>query len=94
MAAGAPFGIKPGAPSTIRRIEAGIFSYGSDIGPDVNPFELGLGRLVDLDMDAEFIGKDALRRLALDGVRRRMTGFVLDPDAGLLANEHHWPIEQ
>jgi aminomethyltransferase len=93
MAAGAPFGIMPGAPSTIRRIEAGILSYGSDIGPDVNPFELGLGRLVDLDMDAEFIGKDALRRLALDGVRRRMTGFVLDPDAGLLANEHHWPLE-
>ncbi len=93
MAAGQAFGIKPGAPSTIRRIEAGIFSYGSDITPDVNPFELGLGRFVDLEMETDYIGKDALRQIARNGVQRQIIGLVLDPEAGPLSNEHPWPIE-
>lgn len=93
MAKGAAFGIKPGAPSTIRRIEAGILSYGSDITPDVNPFELGLDRFIDLEMDADFVGKNALRCIANQGARRRIVGLTLEPDNGLLANEHPWPIE-
>ncbi len=93
MEAGAAFGIRPGAPSTIRRLEAGIFSYGSDITPDVNPFELGLGRLVDLEMTADFIGKDALRRIRSEGIKRQITGLIFDDGGIAQANEHHWPIE-
>ena len=38
--AGAPFGIRAIAPSEARRIEAGIFNYGSDIRPDDTPFHV------------------------------------------------------
>jgi aminomethyltransferase len=48
MAAGKPHGLVPGHTSSIRRIEAGMLSYHSDMDIDTNPFELGLGRLVDL----------------------------------------------
>ena len=43
----------------VRRLEAGILDYGTDIDQSINPFELGLGRLVHLDK-AGFIGRDAL----------------------------------
>ena len=52
-----PMGLVPGHTSTIRRIEGGMLSYQADMDYTVNPFELGLGRLVDLEMDADFIGK-------------------------------------
>ena len=44
MEAGAPFGLKPGHPSTIRRIEGGMISYHADADGETNPCELGLGR--------------------------------------------------
>lgn len=78
MAAGAPFGLKAGHTSTIRRIEGAMLSYHADMDAGTDPFELGLGRLVDLDMEAEFIGKAALRRIARDGVRRRLVGLVIE----------------
>ena len=68
MTAGKPFGLAPGHTSTIRRVEAGMLSYHSDMDMDTNPFELGLGRLVDLDMEADYIGKAALRRIAREGI--------------------------
>lgn len=61
--AGGPFGIRAIAPSEARRIEAGIFNYGSDMRTEDAPFHVtGLERLVELDQEAGFIGKDALRR--------------------------------
>ncbi len=59
--AGEPHNIKPITPSDIRRVEAGILNYGSDITLDNNPYEVGLGWLVDLEQEAEFIGKEALK---------------------------------
>ena len=38
--AGEPFGIRAIAPSEARRIEAGIFNYGSDIRPEDTPFHV------------------------------------------------------
>ena len=43
----------------IRRLEAGILDYGTDIDQSLNPFELGLGQFVDLSKD-DFIGRRAL----------------------------------
>ena len=43
----------------IRRLEAGILDYGTDIDQSLNPFELGLGNFVDLSKD-DFIGRAAL----------------------------------
>jgi glycine cleavage system aminomethyltransferase T len=40
-----------------------MLSYHADADIHTNPFELGLDRLVNLDMEAEFIGKFALRRI-------------------------------
>jgi len=78
MAAGQPFGLKAGHTSSIRRIEGGMLSYHADADSDTNPYELGLERLVNLDMDADFIGKNALRRIAERGVTRRQVGLIID----------------
>jgi glycine cleavage system aminomethyltransferase T len=93
--AGRPYGIRAIAPSEARRIEAGIFNYGSDIRPEDTPFHVtGLERLVELDQEADFIGKDALRRIAAEGVDRKLVGIDIDgppmTDEGAL-NEF-WPV--
>ncbi len=94
MAAGAPLGLKPGHTSTIRRIEGGMLSYHADADIHTNPFELGLDRLVDLDMQAEFVGKAALQRIRDRGVRRRQVGLRIEgaPFAG--PNTTFWPVTQ
>lgn len=92
MAAGAPFGLQPGHTSTIRRIEGAMLSYHADADIHTNPFELGLDRLVDLDMEAEFIGKRALRRIRAEGVRRRQVGLRLDCPRLAGPNTTFWPV--
>lgn len=71
MEAGTPYGLEPGHTSSIRRIEGAMLSYHADADSGTNPYELGLERLVDLDMEADFIGKAALRRIRAQGVGRR-----------------------
>jgi aminomethyltransferase len=92
MAAGAPYGLQPGHTSTIRRIEAGMLSYHADMDAQTNPFELGLDRLVNLDTEAEFIGKAALRRIRAEGVTRKQVGLVLDTTPLAGPNTDFWPI--
>ena len=75
--AGAPYGIVPGAPSDIERIESGLLSYGADARSGANPFEVGLGHLVDLERDEDFVGKVALKKILDEGIRRRRVGLVL-----------------
>ena len=75
--AGKPFGIAPTGPSDIRRIEAGILNYGIDMTIENNPYEVGLGRLVDLDKPQEFVGRDALRRIKEKGPGRRLVGLEI-----------------
>ena len=93
MAAGAPFGLKPGHTSTIRRIEGAMLSYHADADIHTNPYELGLDRLVDLDMEAEFVGKDALRRIRDRGVARKQVGLVIEGEALSAPNTTFWPVE-
>ena len=92
MAAGAPLGLKPGHTSTIRRIEGAMLSYHADADIHTNPYELGLDRLVDVDMEADFIGKAALRRIRDAGVARRQVGLIIDgaPLAG--PNTAFWQV--
>lgn len=94
MAAGAPFGLKPGHTSSIRRIEGGMLSYHADADIHTNPYELGLDRLVNLDMEAEFIGKAALRRIHADGVRRKQVGLEIDGPPLEGPNTTFWPLGQ
>ena len=93
MAAGKPFGLRAGHTSTIRRIEAGMLSYHADMDIHTNPFELGLDRLVDLDMPDNFIGKATLKRIKAEGIRRKQVGLEI---AGLPVegtNTQFWPAK-
>ena len=78
--AGTQYGIVPGAPSDIERVESGLVSYGADARFGANPFEVGLGSFVDLDREDDFVGKAALQRIVADGVKRRRVGFVIGGD--------------
>jgi aminomethyltransferase len=76
--AGKPWGIGPGAPATPERVESGLVSVGGDTDDLTNPFEVRLGKYVDLNVGDDVIGIEALRRIAAEGVRRRQLGVVLD----------------
>lgn len=92
MQAGRMFGLKPGHTSAIRRIEGGMLSYHADMDSHTNPFELGLDRLVDLEMEADFIGKAALTKIAEQGVTRKQVGLEIDGEPLTGANNEFWPI--
>jgi len=92
MEIGEPLGLLPGHTSTIRRIEGGMLSYQADMDCNVNPFELGLDRLVDLEMDADFIGKNALKKIKDEGVKRRQVGIVINCPPLENSNTNYWPI--
>ena len=76
--AGLPFGIRPGAPNPVERIESGLLSIGTDTDAQSDPFEAGLGDLIDLGREDDFVGKTALARIAATGPRRRRVGLLID----------------
>lgn len=78
LEAGRPFNIMPTGPSDIRRVEAGILNYGADMTLENNPFEVGLGWLVDLESKADFISRKALARIKREGVKRKLVGVEID----------------
>lgn len=78
--AGRPFGIGPGAPTTAERTESGLVSVGGDTDQYTNPFEVRLGKYIDLDLPDEVIGVSALRRIASEGPKRHQLGLVLSGD--------------
>jgi len=92
MAAGLEFGLKPGHTSSIRRIEGGMLSYHADADAGTNPFELGFDRLVNLDMEADFIGKAALRRIKDAGVSREQIGLIIEGEPLTGPNTTFWEI--
>jgi glycine cleavage system aminomethyltransferase T len=81
MEAGRKYEIRPVAPVEARRVEAGIFNYGSDMTIEHTPFELmGMERLVE-EQDADYIGKDVLERQRRDGVERKLVGVEMPGEA-------------
>ncbi len=79
--AGEPYGARVIAPSEARRIEAGIFNYGSDMRVEDTPYHVtGLERLVELGQEADFTGKSELARIAERGVDRKLVGIEIDGD--------------
>ncbi len=82
--AGQAFGIGPGAPNDIERLESGLISYGADMRRQslpATPFEMGFAGLMDLDGPQEFVGKAALRALRQQGSNRERVGFFIEGDA-------------
>jgi glycine cleavage system aminomethyltransferase T len=81
MEAGRPYEIRPTAPVEARRVEAGIFNYGSDMTIDHTPLELmGMERLVE-EQDGDYIGKEVLDRQRREGVRRKLVGVEMPGEA-------------
>ena len=80
------------APNTIRTIEGGILSYRSDFGREHNPFTIGMGRLVDVDQEIDFIGKTALKKIKEDGPKEKLVGVELKGEPINKVPENFWPI--
>jgi glycine cleavage system T protein len=91
MAAGKPHNIKPTGPSDIRRIEGGILNWGADMTLDNNPYEVGLGWLIDEDKKAKYLGKEALAKIKAAGVKRKLAGVEI-AGAPIEFNMTKWPV--
>lgn len=63
--------------------------YGNELDPSVNPFEAGLGRVVRLEQPADFVGRDALRRIAESVPARRLVGLAM---TGRGIARHGYPV--
>ena len=92
--AGQPWGIGPGNPNWCERIESGLVSYGGDSDTTTNPFEVRMGKYVDLDVPDDTIGIQALRRIKAEGPKRHTLGLVLQGDAPIAPGFSWNPILQ
>ena len=91
MGAGEEFDIRPIAPNEARRVEAGIFNWGSDMTLADTPFHvMGLERLVE-EQPQDYIGKAALERVRRDGVEHRLVGIEFDHDEPFPGITTSWP---
>ena len=92
METGKKYNLHPGHTSSIRRIEGGMLSYHADADINTNPFELGMDRLVNLDNNNKFIGKDSLIKIKEKGVTRKQVGITIDCEPLKGPNTIFWPI--
>ncbi|GGP49799.1 glycine cleavage system aminomethyltransferase GcvT [Saccharothrix coeruleofusca] len=91
LAAGAPHELKPaglGCRDTLR-LEAGMPLYGNELGVDRTPFHAGLGRVVKLDKPGDFVGREALAKVAEQGVDSALVGLRTDSRR---APRHGYPV--
>ncbi|MBC7592302.1 MAG: glycine cleavage system aminomethyltransferase GcvT [Salinibacterium sp.] len=90
IAAGEPFGLKPAglASRDTLRLEAGMPLYGHELGLDTLPVQAGLGRVINLKKDGDFVGRHAsevgapetarvLVGLASEGKRAGRAGYAM-----------------
>jgi glycine cleavage system aminomethyltransferase T len=92
MEAGKPHQIRPTGPSDIRRVEAGILNWGTDMTLENNVYELGLDYLVDEGKRADYIGREALQRAKSDGVKRKLAGIEIE-GARIEMNAVQWRVK-
>ena len=78
---GKEFDVKPGCPNLIERIESALLSYGNDMDNNDNPFECGFDKYISLDTGAIFLGKDNLKKIQSEGIKRKLMGVQIDAKA-------------
>ena len=78
--AGAPWDIAAGCPNSVERIESGLLSWGGDTDDATSPFEVRLGKYIDLDLGDEVVGIRALREIQRQGPARHQLGVILQDD--------------
>jgi aminomethyltransferase len=89
--AGKEAGVIPcglGARDTLR-LEAGMPLYGNELDRETNPYEAGLGRVVKLEKPGDFVGREALARVAKDGPQKQLVGMVV---TGRGIARHGYPV--
>ena len=59
------------------RLEKGYRYWSSELSPDTNPYETGLGFAVALNK-GDFIGRSALQTIKSKGVKRKLACFLMD----------------
>ena len=94
MKAGKDYGLQPGHTSSIRRIEGGMLSYHADADINTNPYELGLDRLVNLDSIISFIGKESLKKIKQEGIKRKQVGIEINCDPLEGPNTNFWNLKK
>jgi len=77
---GKEFDVKPGCPNLIERIESGLLSHGNDMDNGDNPYECGFDKYVNIDSDIIFLGKEKLKKIKSEGIKRKLMGIKLDLD--------------
>jgi len=75
------------------RLEAGMPLYGNELSREGNPFAAGLGPVVALSKEGDFVGKEALAALKADGAGsttgRKLVGLK---GLGRRAGRGHYPV--
>ncbi len=88
--AGKPFGMLAAGYKAIDslRLEKGYRYWSADITPDYSPFEGGLGFAVALNKEANFMGKESLKKQKAEGIKKKLCCLVLeDPNTIVFGNE-------
>ena len=75
---GHKYNLKPSCPNHPERIEGGLLSYGNDMHISNNPFECGFDQYVHLDSDVEFLGKESLKKIKDNGIKRKLMGVKIN----------------
>ena len=78
---GDEFNIKAGCPNLIERIESGLLSQGNDMDSGDNPYECGFDKYINIDSDIEFLGKDKLKKIKSEGIKKKLMGVKIDTDS-------------
>ena len=71
-----------------------MLSYHADADINTNPFELGLDRLVNLESEINFVGKDALKKIKQDGIKRKQVGIEIDCEPLKGPNTTFWELQK
>ena len=79
--AGEEFNVRPGCPNLIERIESALLSYGNDFDNRDNPFEANYDKFIHLDTEVNFLGKEKLKKIRENGIKKKLMGVKIDHDS-------------